>query len=174
VIVFLDTEFTTLQSPNLLSLGMVTSDGREHYVELDLHTQEGRSRRQQASEFVKSTVFKMWGAVPGANCDAREMGSHTAGWLLSLAKEASAPIRIAYDFWADFALLQSCVRNVGLWNRIEPLVVPVHLPDLMSTERGRRAAEESFQELRGRGIGPHHALADAVALRAAYEANTQL
>ncbi len=36
MIVFIDTEFTDLLNPELLSIGLVTLDGREHYVELDI------------------------------------------------------------------------------------------------------------------------------------------
>jgi hypothetical protein len=35
---FLDSEVSSLLEPHLLSLGLVTIDGREHYVELDLFT----------------------------------------------------------------------------------------------------------------------------------------
>ena len=37
-IVFLDTEFTDLPRPELLSADLVAVDGRECYVELDLKT----------------------------------------------------------------------------------------------------------------------------------------
>lgn len=36
MICVLDTEFTDLIEPELLSVGMITLDGREHYVELDM------------------------------------------------------------------------------------------------------------------------------------------
>lgn len=41
MLIFLDTEFTDLLNPELLSLGLVTLDGREHYGELDLSTETG-------------------------------------------------------------------------------------------------------------------------------------
>jgi len=41
-ICFIDTEFTDLSRPQLLSLGMVSKDGDEFYVELDLPSAEGR------------------------------------------------------------------------------------------------------------------------------------
>lgn len=52
MIVFLDTEFASLDKPELRSLGLVTLDGREHYVELDLETDTGRARRRASSDFV--------------------------------------------------------------------------------------------------------------------------
>ena len=36
MLVFLDTEFTDLLNPELLSLGLATLDGREFYAELDV------------------------------------------------------------------------------------------------------------------------------------------
>ena len=43
MLIFLDTEFTDLLHPALLSLGLVTLDGREHYAELDLSTAAGQA-----------------------------------------------------------------------------------------------------------------------------------
>jgi hypothetical protein len=37
MLVFLDTEFTDLAKPELLSLGLVAINGLEHYGELDLN-----------------------------------------------------------------------------------------------------------------------------------------
>lgn len=45
MIVFLDTEFTDLHHPALLSIGLVTLDGREFYAELDLTTDAGKARK---------------------------------------------------------------------------------------------------------------------------------
>lgn len=42
--IFLDTEFTDLNFPELLSLGMVTEDGSEFYAELDLESDVGTAR----------------------------------------------------------------------------------------------------------------------------------
>jgi len=54
MLVFLDTEFTDLLNPELLSLGLVTLDGREHYAELDLTTDAGKARVKASSAFVQS------------------------------------------------------------------------------------------------------------------------
>lgn len=48
--IFLDTEFTSLLHPELLSLGLVTLDGRELYAELDLRTDIGNTRDNASSE----------------------------------------------------------------------------------------------------------------------------
>lgn len=50
-IVFIDTEFTDLLLPELLSFGLVTLDDREHYVELDLTTDIGKARVKASGDF---------------------------------------------------------------------------------------------------------------------------
>ena len=58
---FLDTEFTDLLNPELLSLGLVTFDGLdEHYVELDLSSDTGRARVKASGNFVRGGVLDMW------------------------------------------------------------------------------------------------------------------
>ena len=73
MLVFLDTEFTDLLNPELLSLGLVTLDGREHYAELDLTTEAGKARAKASSAFVQSGILDMWGLVPGATGTQWEM-----------------------------------------------------------------------------------------------------
>lgn len=95
MIVFLDTEFTSLEKPELLSLGLVTLDGREHYVELDLETDTGRARRRASSDFVIYGVLDFWGLVPGAKATPWEMGRRTGEWLLGLAQETGIRVEVA-------------------------------------------------------------------------------
>jgi hypothetical protein len=67
MIAVLDTEFTDLLGPELLSLGLVTIDGREHYVELDLTSEAGQARVKASSDFVRyGGVLDTWCRVPGA------------------------------------------------------------------------------------------------------------
>ena len=66
-IVFLDCEFTDLLFPELLSLGMVSSTGEEHYVELSLEHPSSAATLAHASEFVRHNgVLEQWGRVPGS------------------------------------------------------------------------------------------------------------
>jgi len=71
-IFFLDTEFTDLVHPELLSLGLVTLDGREHYTELDLSTHIGQARRRALSAFVRlDGVLDTWGRCSRRDSDVR-------------------------------------------------------------------------------------------------------
>ena len=64
MIVFIDAEFTDLLHPELLSIGLVAMDGREHYVELDLTTVDGQARVKASSDFVRyGGILDMWGMV---------------------------------------------------------------------------------------------------------------
>jgi len=62
MLVFLDTEFTDFVRPDLISLALVSEDGREFYAErTDYYT-------TRCSDFVKETVLPLLGRVPDAAC----------------------------------------------------------------------------------------------------------
>ena len=173
-IVFLDTEFTDLLQPELLSLGLVTLDPlnspRELYVELDLATDIGRARREASSDFAAFGVLELWGLIPGSTSTEWEMGRRAGEWLLQLAAEAGTRIEIAFDYSTDYELLEYAIRDSGLWDQVRDVVVPVNVDKVTGTIDGELAAEECFRGLAKRGLQRHHALADALALRAAYVA----
>jgi hypothetical protein len=169
-LVFLDCEFTDLLNPDLLSLGMVDLGGAEQYVELDLKTDVGRARAKASSEFVRwGGVLNLWGRVPGAACATElEMGQRTGEWLLGLAGESNARVEVAFDYAADYELMEHAIRAAGLWDRVREVVLPVNVNNLTGTIDGELAAEEVYRALSKRGLDRHHALADAHVLRAAY------
>jgi hypothetical protein len=169
VIAFLDTEFTDLLAPQLLSLGLVTLDGREHYCEIDLEAEVGRARVRASSDFVRyGGVLDLWGLVPGAACTEWEIGQRTGEWLLALAGESGARVEVAFDYSTDFELLEYAIRDAGLWERVRDVVLPVNVASLTGSVEGELATEVCYQEVGQRGFKRHHALADALALRAAY------
>lgn len=173
MLVFLDTEFTDLLNPELLSIGLVTLDGREHYAELDLTTEAGKARVKASSAFVQSGVFEMWGLVPGATYTEWEIGRRTGDWLLGLAAESGTKVEVAFDYSMDYELMEYAIRDSGLWDQVREAVLPVNVNPITGTITGELAAEACFRALGrrgGRGLKRHHALADALALRAAYMA----
>jgi len=174
MIVFLDTEFTDLLAPKLLSIGMVTLDGQEHYVELDLESDVGRRSMKAASEFVRySGVIDQWGLVTGAKSTLWEMGRRTGEWLLNIAENTNARIEVAYDYSTDYELMEHVIRDAGLWQQVREVILPVNVNGITGTIDGELAAEECFRDLSmrgGRGLARHHALADALALKASYQA----
>jgi hypothetical protein len=174
MIVFLDAEFTDLLNPELLSLGLVTLDGREFYAELDLTTDAGKARVKVSSDFVRyGGVLDFWGLVPGATGTEWEMGRRTGEWLLGLGAESGTRIEIAFDYGMDYELMEYAIRDAGLWDQVRDVVLPVNVNPITGTIDGELAAEACFRELGkrgGRGLRRHHALADALALQAAYMA----
>lgn len=166
---FLDTEFTDLTSPLLLSLGMVALDGQEHYVELDLATTEGKRRAGIASDFVHREVLSMWGRVPDAACSTHDLGRRTGEWLTALYP-TSAVIRIAFDYAVDWELMRDALMSAGAWAQLRDRLKPVDAIGILHSPEGEIAASHCFSELRRRKLFRHHALADAIALKEACRA----
>ncbi len=168
-ICFLDTEFTDLLHPQLLSLGLVALVGRQHYGELDLTTAGGQARLQACSDFVRHAgVIDQWGHVPRSAGTELELGRRAGEWLLELARESGTRVEVAYDYATDYELLEVAIRDAGLWDRVREVVAPVNIGALTDSPECRRAAEGCFRDLKRQGLMRHHAMADAFALRAAY------
>jgi len=166
---FLDCEFTDLLRPELLSIGLAEFEGAEHCVELDLGSGIGKARVKASSDFVQNGgVLDLWGLVDGAKATQREMGRRTAEWLLALAETSGTRVEVCLAYDPDWALMEYAIRDAGLWDRVRKVVAPTNVSPLTDTIDGELAAEECFQTLAARGLSRHHALADALALRAAY------
>lgn len=153
MIVFLDTEFTNLPSPELLSIGLVTLDGREHCCELDLATETGKAHVKASSDFVRhGGVLDFWGLIPNAAGTEWEMSRWTGEWLLGLAAESGTRVEVAFDFSADYELMEYTIRDAGLWDRVREVVSPVNVNSITGTIDGELAAEKCF--LRARQPAP--------------------
>lgn len=168
---FLDCEFTNFDQPELLSLGMVELAGAEHYVELDLETELGKRRKAASSEFVQhGEVLDLFGLVPAAKTTASGMGRRTGGWLLKLAQESGQKVEVCFDYGTDWELTEEAIRAAGIWSDVLEVVRPLNVGAFTGAIDGELAAEACFRQLRPRGLTRHHALADALALRARYVA----
>lgn len=173
MIVFLDTEFTDFVHPQLLSLGMVALNGSEHYVELDLGSDVGQARVEASSDFVRyEGVLDLWGRVPGATATALEMGRRSGEWLLAVGR--GERIELAFDYATDYELLAEALRDCDLWEQVRPILLPVDVGHLCGRLDAELACEECLRELMRRRLTRHHALADALALRAAFVAVQKL
>lgn len=156
--------------PELLSIGLVCDDACELYLELDLATEPGKTRAKNSSDFVSGGVLDFWGLIPGATVSELEMGRRTSEWILGLAAESGNKVEIRFDYGMDYELMEYVIRDSGLWQRVREVVSPVNIGALTGSITGELAAEECYRELGKRGLRRHHALADALALRAAYMA----
>lgn len=153
MLVFLDTEFTDFARPDLLSLALVAEDGQEFYAERTDYQQS------ECSGFVKDTVLPLFGRVPGAACDSAEMALRLRTWFDALPEAAT----IVFDYYADWDLL------VG--------ATPGRPPANCATQlylNGYAITHPIFEQAQNltytQAWPPHHALADARALRAGYRA----
>jgi hypothetical protein len=167
-LIFVDTEFTDLVHPELLSLGMVTADGHEHYAELDPDDPTSRETLERAGNFARENgVLEQWGRVLGASACVEVMGKQTGDWLLEQARRLCQPVFIAFDYVTDYELLEQLLRDVGRWTTVREVVRPLNVAELADHFESGLAAEYAYGALRRRGLERHHALADAHALRAA-------
>jgi RimJ/RimL family protein N-acetyltransferase len=141
--VFIDSEFSSLESPQLLSFGAVCADGRTFYAEIET---DGAAA---CSSFVLQTVMPL---MEGCAQHRSDVAHQFMAWLRQCA--AGRPVRIisdsGFDRWALGALLDQEDPPEGVfWQR-----VPIAYSQL----------DRLAEELR---LRRHHALDDALALRRA-------
>lgn len=169
--VFVDTEFTDLIHPQLLSAGLVADDGAELYLEIDLQTRVGSELKRRSTTFVREHVLPLFRKRPDAIVPQSQVGERIIEWLLQIASGSSECIEIVYDYAADAALLEGVMRGSASWDKLRGLldwsiVGYLHKhPDAEAAKAAslaRSKAEDGLQE--------HHALADARALREAFRA----
>jgi hypothetical protein len=172
-VVFFDTEFTSLLDPHLLSVGLVTAGGREHYAELNLQSEFGQTRLTQTPWDVRENVVDKFGLFPDSLCDSeRSLGLRVGEWLLNVAKSSpDGRIGLLYDYGVDFELLVGALEECGLWSQVRDVAGERNVASETGSIGPELASEATFATLRHRRQPPlfrHHALSDALALRAAW------
>jgi RimJ/RimL family protein N-acetyltransferase len=141
--VFLDSEFSSLEAPVLLSFGAVTAQGQTFYAEID------HDHPIAYSSFVERSVLPLMENFPMTRADAADqflqwLREQADGRLVRLISDSG------YDRWALGELLDAEDPPDGaLWQR-----APVAYSEL----------DRLSEELR---LRRHHALDDALALRCA-------
>ena len=160
MLVFLDTEFTRLARPDLISMGLVTEDGREFYAERTDYFET------QCSDFVRETVQPLLGRVPGAACSQPELTDRVREWFRHLPE----PATVVFDSEKDWLLL--AVAMLGRPHSKPPgdFAKRLYLDSSIITQP---VFEQAHKLTYTRDWPMHHALADARALRAGYRAFRQ-
>ena len=141
IYVFLDSEFTSLQAPELISIGAVATDSTAFYCEVKGWNLE------RSSEFVKEVVIPL---LDGDAVPLPLAAEAFSAWLDERAGRAPTTIisDSGYDRWALTELLAREDLPSGIdWKR-----VPISY----------EAIDEATKQL---GLRRHHALDDARALR---------
>lgn len=167
--VFVDTEFTDFVHPQLLSVGLVAHDGRERYIEVDLHSRAGAALRKRSSSFVCEHVLSQFGTLKGGISPSHLIGHHLVEWLSDIASATEGTLELVYDYAVDAELLEHAMSRMTLWQTLRPrvewtLVRALH--EDPQAEAARAASFAASKELDG--LDEHHALADARALRASH------
>ena len=157
MLVFLDTEFTQFADPELLSIALVAEDGREFYAERTDYN------RESCSAFVIETVVPLLGRVPGAACTAQALAGRLCAWFAELPE----PAIVVFDFALDWHLLAAAMRGHEAHKPPCDFAQALHLDSYAITHPVfEKALNAAFSD----DWPPHHALADARALMAAYRA----
>ena len=155
-LVFLDTEFTQIQRPDLISVGLVGERGHEFYAELTDFPYD------RCSEFVRAEILPLFGRVAGASCSKSEPASRLREWFDPLGE----PAVVIFDYDGDWELLKLAFRFDG-GNVPASIDTTVYLS-------GRIVTHPTYQDAFNRSLSEawprHHALADACGIRAGYYA----
>lgn len=150
MLVFLDTEFTDFNEPQLISLGMVTQALEEFYVEVPfpLH---------KCSSFVVETVVPLLGQYPDPDCfcPLPDLRLRILKWL-EIVRRSGDDIEICVDYEGDWDLFVTALDN-----RVPAWCKPRHV--------GRNINELMLWDFHKRhNLPEHHALFDAMANHYAY------
>ncbi len=160
MLIFLDTEFTGLVvDPKLISIGLVSEDGRTFYAELS----DSWSPKDCDPSVLENIVPLLQGG------DAQIAWSELPKKLLEWIEAFNVDAAIATDSIAwDWMWILEIFHEAGIWPQnlsIQPLHLTANAPEFI------RAAEIAYQS----GLIRHHALDDAKANREGWRAmNTPL
>lgn len=98
-----------------------------------------------------------------------ELGQLIGFWLDQLPP--AKQFNVVYDYHADFDLLELVLRDAGLWARFEKALIPNHVGYMLGHVLVDAAMDHSWMVSHlERGLERHHALADALALKAGFDA----
>jgi hypothetical protein len=140
---FLDTEFTSLAHPELISLG-IAGQCAEFYVE------RTDFPKDKCSPFVHAQVLPKLGYTWEAQATAAELPARLADWLADLS---GTVLVVAYDYADDWKLLERYLP-VNWHEALLPIDVRTNMSEEMLAQYFDRP-----------GALRHHALHDARALR---------
>lgn len=161
--VFLDVEFLPGDDgalPRLVSLGLCSAAGDEFYGELHQAPLPGDAKAF-IGKYVMSQVRKI-----GDPESTEELANRLVIWLDLLCQPT---LEVCYDFHTDYDLFEQLLG----WAAPPPRthLVPTHVGYLIGDPKGEEAAQLSWRVSKHRqDLDRHHALADARALCARFEA----
>lgn len=146
---FVDTEFTDFIDCDLISIGIVSEDGREFYAEcsdVDL---------SRCSDFARAAVLPQLGREPAIVGTEQDISAALQQWLMQFDQ-----VEVCFDYPTDFEWFFYLVRDA------ETLELPRSIK--WRNIRGDLDAADIEHYWRENGRQAHHALHDAKANRFAF------
>ncbi len=159
---FVDTEFVPSKDGQhlLLSIGLCGPRDEEFYAEHEVQLPT------HVDPFISGHVLPQLGRSGCLRGTRSEMGYRLLRWLRQFQGQ---PIELCYDFHADGQAVEELLALTQPEQGIP--ICYCHVAYLLDDPAGVAAAEACWDEVsRTRGMGRHHALADALALRARFNA----
>lgn len=173
----IDTEFTDLQRPQLLSLGAVAQSEsgqvvRECYVQRDATTAHAQKLRRQSNRFVQQHVWPILERHLGLSASSeQELAQPLVAMLRDVLAMQEGSVEVAYDYHADYDFFESLLQRFEPTGKLLSRLEPTPVAYLLGDEDAQAAMARSWQaSLLQDGLPRHHALADARALAAAFHA----
>lgn len=156
--IFLDTEFTELGShAALISLGAVTESGESYYAEV---LEEWTD--QAVSPFVRSQVLPQLNAPGVLRLSLMDLANSFGEWI----RRNPGSVQVVSDSGWDWTMIRK------LYSGERESAMPPMVPQIIRLSGRPLLAfndEVAAYFLRNPSARPHHALGDAMALRAAYK-----
>jgi hypothetical protein len=157
MLVFLDTEFTDFVQIELISIALVSEDGREFYAE------RTDFRRDDCSEFVRLAVLPVLGRVSDSACTQKQLTERLRFWFDTLPE----PAILIFDYSSDWELLVDALQGEDSMPTLSNVDGQLLLAaEIISSLVYQKALNTTFSPEWPR----HHALADARAMRAGFGA----
>jgi hypothetical protein len=162
MIVYLDTEFSDFFDSELLSLGLVTGDGRELYIE------RADAAEINTSDFVKAEVLPLFGRESPVVLPYEEIGDRVIAWFDELrGGDRSVAIEVISDSELDHRLLIDLLPSPAWFRSVN--VIDKLVQNLLSGRQWDRYVKEAEAWHLRVGV-EHHALVDARIMARAFEA----
>ncbi len=155
--VFFDTEFTNLETPHLISIGLVSEFGDEIYVVFDTFSVS------DCSAFVRSNVLPILDIDNPIRLTPDKAVRRLVGWFKDLRKHRKESIDLISDASIDFELLPQILKDC-----IQPVTYRT-LWDAVPSADIRTVMDRWINKFRQEIGIPHHALSDARVLKLAWE-----
>lgn len=155
MLVFVDTEFTDFVQIELISIALVTTDGREFYAERTDYC------RDDCNDFVRAAVLPMLGRIVGAACTRAELTARLRAWFDALPE----PATLVFDYFSDWELLVDAFLGDDFGQPPTNIGDKLMLgSEIVQSLTYQEALDKSFS----REWPRHHSLADAKAMMAGY------